>query len=410
MQLGYSGLPRAASAVHHLGPVLAFVLLVPLLAPLSAQATPAPASPAPATPTPSPASTAAPTAQEPTAPVPGQLTLATIVPATAKLKCYASPLAAEFDDTLAQNAVVAVGRSENGYRQILMPLGPVGYVHKKFATAPLDGKVRSQGTAVSFRYRAQTNEAPTAQLSQDTELLVVGELPEWWRVRTATVEAWLPEAEVQVAPAITPELQAGYDATVKAAQQEPQAWLDALKKQQELQQQVTAARLHLQQVQQVIDAEMQKPAASQDFAAADAQLQALQQTLPADAELQQAFAYQQNRVTERRMWLTAMKAVAEPIAPPKDLPVVAVEPDDPMQHFNAIGYMRWERSLAGPGRYVVEQGGKTLYVVTCNSDRYDLALFVNREVALIGPRRRPNTDSLRVLDIEKLAVLSAAAK
>ncbi|GAB4155905.1 MAG: hypothetical protein Fur0037_24260 [Planctomycetota bacterium] len=77
---------------------------------------------------------------------------------------------------------------------------------------------------------------------------------------------------------------------------------------------------------------------------------------------------------------------------------------------HAVGWLRWERGLAGPGRYVVEKGGRDLFVVTCSSDRYDLSLFVNREVALIGPRRRPDADALRLLDVEKLEVLSLASR
>ena len=46
-----------------------------------------------------------------------------------------------------------------------------------------------------------------------------------------------------------------------------------------------------------------------------------------------------------------------------------------------------------------------MFDVTCQSGRYDLSLFVDCEVGLIGASRRPATDSLRVLEVEKVEVL-----
>ena len=74
----------------------------------------------------------------------------------------------------------------------------------------------------------------------------------------------------------------------------------------------------------------------------------------------------------------------------------------------AVGFLRWEKGLVGPGKFVVEKGGRRLYIVTCDSGRYELGVFVDCEVGLIGSRRRPATESLRVLDVEKLEVLSSS--
>lgn len=388
------GLPRAASAQSRRSAALVSILV--LASGLAAQ------DAAPAAPVQPPAAPVQP-------PAAAELTLGTIVPASIKLKCFASPLAAEFDDTLAQGTVVALGRSERGYRQILMPLGPTGYVHKDFTTAPADGKVKSKGTLVSFRYRPKSGEAPTARLEENTELIVVGELPEWWRVHTTAVEAWLPDASVQVAPAVTPELQQGYDATLAAAQQEPQQWLAALQQKHEQEQQAVLARQSLDAVREAIAAEMRKPTSAQDYAMVEQKLTELQQGLPEGSPLLQDIAVEQRRVADRKWVVAAIEATTAVPEPAKDVPQVLPEVQDPLGSFNAIGWLRWERGMSGPGRYLIEKGGRTLYVVTCNNDRYDLALFVNREVALIGPRRRPELEALRVLDIEKIEVLSTAA-
>ena len=84
----------------------------------------------------------------------------------------------------------------------------------------------------------------------------------------------------------------------------------------------------------------------------------------------------------------------------------AVVPDA-LDRFQAIGFLRWVKGLTGAGRYVVEKGGKQLFEVNCQSGRYDLSLFVDCELGLIGASRRPNFESLRVLDVEKIEVLAA---
>jgi hypothetical protein len=46
-----------------------------------------------------------------------------------------------------------------------------------------------------------------------------------------------------------------------------------------------------------------------------------------------------------------------------------------------------------------------LFLVQCSNGRYDLSMFVDKEVGLVGPSRRPASDSLRLLDIEKIEIL-----
>ena len=40
--------------------------------------------------------------------------------------------------------------------------------------------------------------------------------------------------------------------------------------------------------------------------------------------------------------------------PPADLQLPPAEARDPLERFQAVGFLRWEKVLSGPGRYVVE--------------------------------------------------------
>ncbi|MEC7725696.1 MAG: hypothetical protein VYD05_09305, partial [Planctomycetota bacterium] len=57
--------------------------------------------------------------------------------------------------------------------------------------------------------------------------------------------------------------------------------------------------------------------------------------------------------------------------------------------------------------YYLEKGGRRQFVLTCNTGRFDLALFVGREVGVIGPRRSPLGEVLSTLDVERLEVLGS---
>src|SRR5688572_11256009 len=53
--------------------------------------------------------------------------LGLVLPEQAKVRCFASDLSPNFEDTLQKGAVVALGRTEGGFTQVLLPFGPVGY-------------------------------------------------------------------------------------------------------------------------------------------------------------------------------------------------------------------------------------------------------------------------------------------
>ena len=70
-------------------------------------------------------------------------------------------------------------------------------------------------------------------------------------------------------------------------------------------------------------------------------------------------------------------------------------------------WLRYESRLTGPGVYYIEKGGRRQHQLSCNTGRFDLSLFVGREVGVIGPRRRPIAALLSVLDVERIEVLGA---
>ncbi|MBL8754958.1 MAG: hypothetical protein JNK15_16760, partial [Planctomycetes bacterium] len=157
-------------------------------------------TPPAATPTPAPvttptgdAATPPPKAQDPAAaPAPAATpasaqTFARVVNDKVALRCWAGAVASPpvFEETLAKDTVVAVGRSENGFRAVQLPLGPLGFVSKKFTETSPEGLVKTKGSKVAFRYRARSSEAPVAQLDDGTTLQVVGEQDDWFRVRVA---------------------------------------------------------------------------------------------------------------------------------------------------------------------------------------------------------------------------------
>ncbi len=325
------------------------------------------------------------------------------------LRCWPGNVAAPpvFEDVLKKDQVVLLGRSENGFRAIVVPLGPLGYVSRKFAVAQPDGTVKTKGTKVAFRYRPRSTEAPVTQLGDGTELHVVSEQDDWYRVRVPGIEAWVAEAEVAVGADGDAALTAGY-AEWKALQEaEVKARLDQIATAQKLEAQNQADLAAVQVVQDAFTAELAKPAIEQKFEPLNEALDKLALTLAAESVGKTAIESLRKRIETQR-WVAEATAVRDS----KPVPVTDGTPPekkDPNERFQSIGWLRYERRIAGPGIYYLEKGGIRLYLVSCNTARYDLALFLDREVGVLGPRRRPTTESLSVLDIERLEVLGTIA-
>jgi hypothetical protein len=343
--------------------------------------------------------------------------LGVILVAAAKLRCWPTELSPLYPETLAKDAVVGVGKSEGGYREVILPRGPLGYVHKDFAVPADNGTVRTKGKAVAFRYRPRASEAPVDTLVEGTELHVVGDYSgqqgqqgDWWQVRCPLVKAWLPEAEVQVAATPTPAMREAYQTLAKAEQAQFDTWLKQLADKAEKTRREEEARGRLATIATQFENESKKPAETRDFTAVEAALGQFKQELAKDSPLQASIATLQKNIDDGKWFVEATRVAKQAPPPAKDTPQIAPEVEDSLARFNSIGWLRWQGGLTGPGQFVIEKGGQTLFVVTCSSSRYDLALFVDREVGLQGRRTRPNPESMRVLDVTKIEVLGAAVQ
>lgn len=374
--------------------------------------------------TPPPAATPPPVAQEPATqepansaatptpavPAPATLQFARVVVDKAQLRCWPGAVAMPpvFEDVLQKDQVVAVGRSENGFRAIQLPLGPIGYVSSKFTMARDDGRVFTKGAKVSFRYRPRSaGEPPVAQLADASELHVIGAQDEWFKVRCVEVEAWVAEAEVQLADAADPALAKAFEELRTQHSAEVQARLDQIAAQQARAKQDVVDLAAVQVVHDGFTAELRKPLGDQDYAPLAAALDQLAGTLAPESAGRSAIDTLKQRIDKRR-WIVEAIAVRDAKPPLTDQK--PPEKRDQLERFQSIGWLRHETRLAGPGVYFLEKGGQRQYLLSCDTGRYDLALFVGREVGVIGPRRRPASDSLSVLDVERLEVLGTTSR
>jgi hypothetical protein len=377
-----------------------FVCTLALFAMLRAQE-PAPQAP-PASPAPA----------GPEAPAPAATTGTSwgqILVDSAKVRCWQTANSPLFDDVLGKGSVVQVGRVDGGFRAILLPLGPRGYVSKKYTGDPAEGVVKTKGKAVSFRFRPKGDGAPVTTLREGTELTVVGEKDDWWIVRCGAVEAWLPEAEIQVSATASEPLAAAWAELQKTHLGEAAAWQQAVTAAQEQRKRADEHAKLAVELQERLRVELGKPPAAQQFAPIAESCQQLLAKLDADSPTRAVVENLEKRIATQQ-WVRDAAAVrdAEP-QPPKDLPQLPPgEVKDSLERFQAVGWLRYEKDLAGLGQYLIEKGGQTQYVLTCSTGRYDLAMFVDREVGLLGPRRRPATESMRILDIEKIEILGKA--
>lgn len=323
----------------------------------------------------------------------------------AQLRCWPSAVVAPpvFEDVLAKDQVVTVGRSESGFRAVSLPLGPTGYVSKKFATTDEAGRVHSKGAKVAFRYRPKTSEAPVTQLPEGTELFVIGEQDDWWRVRVEAIEAWLPEADVQVVDQSDEAMKAAFGELKKKYEAEIQARLDQIAAQKAQEEKNKADEAAVQIVQDAFVAELKKPVAEQAFAPIETALDKVDESLAKESSAKATIASLRGRIQAQK-WIVEATVVRD-AKPVPSAEVVQVQPKDELERFQSIGWLRYESRLGGVGTYYLEKGGVRQHLVSCSSGRYDLGLFVGREIGINGPRRRPATESLSVLDVERLEVL-----
>ena len=389
-------------------------LVVALALSVAAQAqSPEPALPnqeAPAAVEATPSQPAAPAEQQPlegkpqdTAPV-----FAKVIREGVRLRCWTGDVATPpvFEDVLEKGQVIKLGELENGFRSVLLPLGPVGYVSKRFAAQAADGSVRTTGAKVAFRYRPRTSEAPVDQLPKGTVVAVLAEQDDWFQVRAAGVKAWIAGADVEEVSS-DPENVTAYEAFVAATRAAPQARLDAIAaaaKQRELDRiDMEAVRV----VESAFLAEMKRPAASQQFKGLLEALTKVEAGLQVNGSARTSAAALRKRI-EAQQWVNEARVVVAEPQPKSDQPGRSTTPQDRLERFEAIGWLRYQSRLTEPGVYYLEKGGRRQYLLSCNTGRFDLSLFVDREVGVIGPRRTPLGAKLSTLDVERLEVLGSS--
>lgn len=325
-----------------------------------------------------------------------------------RLRCWPSDVEAPpvFEDVLTNGQIVRLGERRDGFRSVVLPLGPTGYVSKRFSSEAEDGTVTTTGTKVAFRFRPRTSEAPVAQLPKGTQLHVIGEQEEWFKARVVGVPAWVSNADVEVV-ATDADTVTAYEALAAATRAEAQARLDAIAaaaKQRELE------RLDMEAVQVVEAAfrkELGKPAGEQQFSGLVKALAKVEKTLQKNGSARTAAASLRKRI-ETQQWVNEAVQVTEEQPPAIEQPARPAQPTDRLERFEAIGWLRYQSQLAEPGYYYLEKGGRRQFLLSCNTGRFDLSLFVGREVGVIGPRRSPIGATLSTLDVERLEVLGSA--
>ncbi len=322
----------------------------------------------------------------------------------AKLQCWPSAVAEPpcYEDALAVGQIVAVAGQEGAFRAVELPLGPAGYVNKRFTTVADDGVVKTKGNKVAFRYRAKATEAPVAQLADGTALVVVGESDEWWRVRVPGQAAWLPVAAL--GPAGLDDAAAAVAVAALAEQQraEVQARLDRIAALKARAEKDRADEAAVRVVEAAFGKELQKPTIEQQYEPLEQALEQLEGKFDEQSAGRAAVATLRQRLGAQKLVVDATRLLdKKPMPPP-----APVQPVDELAKLEAIGWLRYESSLTGPGTYYLERGNVRQYVVTCSSRRYELALFVNREIGVNGNTKRAST-GLPALDVDRIEVLGA---
>ena len=162
---------------------------------------------------------------------------------------------------------------------------------------------------------------------------------------------------------------------------------------------------------QVVEAafrkELAKASGDQQFSGLAKALAKVEKTLQKDGSARTAAASLRKRI-ETQQWVNEAVQITEEQPPEIKQPARPEQPKDRLERFEAIGWLRYQTKLAEPGFYYLEKGGRRQFLLSCNTGRFDLSLFVGREVGVIGPRRSPLGASLSTLDVERLEVLGSA--
>lgn len=333
---------------------------------------------------------------------------ARVIAKETQLRCFASVRSPLYVDRLTEGQVIVVGEEVGGYRQVMMPLGATGYVHKRFADELESGMVVATAPKVSFRYRPRTSEAPAEVLTKGAELYYLGEDGDWWRVLNPAVQAFLPTGDLQMIDQATDTVTLSYAELEKSRRK---MWNTAANGREAVRAAAAELAIHREQLDALahdLQAMAAQPLPSQDYGDLKARVAALVTSMAEESAEHERAVVLQNAVDRQHLVAEGLSVIATE-TPTHDVAAVVLQPDDadPLARFDASGWLH-ARALPGDATaYSLKKGGKTLMVVTCEGGRYDLDLFVGSEIGIQGVKSRPHPESLRMIEALKLEVLKA---
>jgi SH3-like domain-containing protein len=326
-----------------------------------------------------------------------------------ELRCFPTSYSPVYPEQLAEGAVlVPTGEVRNGFRAVRLPLGVPGYVHGSFAEVGADGTVRSKGARVAFRYRPSSEEAPIALVEEGTEFRLLAVEGAWLRVRYPQQVGWVASDALVVFPAAeaVETVVAAWRSLGERQQQEVVEAVAGLAAERAEAERSERLRAELEELATRFRSEFGKPSADQDVTAIRDATAAVRDAAPAGSQLQADAAALIVEIERQARAIAMLQIVAaEPPAPPPAAETAPAGPADPLGD-HATGWLRISGGLFAGPRYTLEKGGQVVFELECRTGRYTLEVFEGLEVAVRGSSSRPDTDSLRVLDVQRIEVLA----
>lgn len=324
------------------------------------------------------------------------------------LRCFATSYSPVYGGTLSAGDVVApTGETKNGYRAVRLPLGVAGYVHGRFATVGEDGTVTSKGARVAFRYRPNAREAPVRFVDDGTVFHLVAIEGEWLQVRLPDQPAWVPETALVVFPAAeaVDTVVAAWESHVERHRTQVTEAAARLRDQRAAEARLVELRDATAGEWERLRVETAKPREEQDLRplrdAAAALVAELPEGTPERAEADRLLA----TIEQQARTLEMMRIVAERPPEPQVTVTARETVPDPLGDY-ATGWLKVSGGLFAERSYRLEKGGQILFELECTTGRYTLDIFDGMEVAVRGPAGRPDAESLRRLDVQRIEVLA----
>ena|GEM_PF-2604563 len=338
-------------------------------------------------------------------------------------RLFASPKAPAIGVILRKGSLVwsLPGSEEGDYRQVLVPGGFPGWVFARFVQVDSNGRGRTIGRRVSFRYRPETKSYPLTLLPRGAKILALSKKGDWWKVIVPDASlAWvekvalkerlrtpLDPTKIQLSEALVKRLEAQ-----KKEAQAPffakQAEWKAAQKKREAKEQLEKDLLAVQKVFE----ETGPKAGLPELRETEAALKVLQKRAKALAlkndSVTQRLRLLQEEVDRRRLLLDAKAALAEASLPKikKVDPAASLPKIHPRRRFLETGWLERRPGFNDYSPYRLVKGGRTLYYLSVPGGRYDLEDFVGREVGVLGQKVRPKDADFRVIQVKHLVILS----